>query len=75
MASTGDILLKDVWLRKNMVQSSSCFSAPSGNMRFAQQQLIRAEWLWELIREHCTPVDVKLGEQHKRAMVGHIEGT
>lgn len=29
------MVLKGVWFKKNMVQSSSCFSAPSGNIRFA----------------------------------------
>jgi hypothetical protein len=34
-ARTGDIVLKGVWFRKKMVQSSSCVSAPSGNMDMA----------------------------------------
>lgn len=35
-ARTGDMVLKDVWFRKKIVQSSSCVSAPSGNMDMAR---------------------------------------
>jgi len=35
-AKTGDIVLKGVWFRKKMVQSSNCVSAPSGNMDMAR---------------------------------------
>jgi len=35
-ASTGEIVLNGVWLRKNIVQSSSCVSAPSGSIDMAR---------------------------------------
>ena len=35
-ASTGDIVLKEVWFRKNMVQSSMWASAPSGSIDIAR---------------------------------------
>ena len=35
-AKTGDMVLKGVWFRKKIVQSSNCVSAPSGNMDMAR---------------------------------------
>lgn len=35
-ARMGDMVLNGVWLRKNIVQSSSCVSAPSGSIDIAR---------------------------------------
>ena len=40
MARTGEMVLNGVWLRKNMVQSSRCRSAPSGSIRLARRLLV-----------------------------------
>ncbi len=78
------MVLKGVWFRKNIVQSSNCFSAPSGSIdvakrlqegeiRQSQSQrgvpLICAKWLGELVRQLSALVNVEFGEENEGAMV------
>jgi hypothetical protein len=73
------MVLNGVWLRKNMVQSSRCRSAPSGSIRLARSlsghqswgwdggvsgsPLISAERLWKLVGELSPTINVEFGEQ------------